>query len=188
MQSALFVPNYTHTLDNINRGTGPAVRFPCDRQGWKMLVPQRRAMSPCFHQHIQCSVGLGNIHIYILIQICVCGVASAMHSIITLYTGCVIPQHCLPAGLRFCMALASPLPSSGASPVAKHCKAPAPLWHLPRRQARRQSGCSQGKGISQACGLLPSARPQCGGKHFFSPTALRGPGGAAGRGAPSVSP
>lgn len=67
VQSASFVPNYTHTLDNINRGTGPAVRFPCDRQGWKMLVPQSRATSPCFHQHIQCNIGLGSIHIYILI-------------------------------------------------------------------------------------------------------------------------
>uniref|UniRef100_A0A663F9W4 Uncharacterized protein n=1 Tax=Aquila chrysaetos chrysaetos TaxID=223781 RepID=A0A663F9W4_AQUCH len=67
VQSASFVPNYTHTLDNINRGTGPAVRFPCDRQGWKMLVPQSRATSPCFHQHIQRNIGLGSIHIYILI-------------------------------------------------------------------------------------------------------------------------
>lgn len=66
VQSASFVPNYTDTLHKLNRGTGPAVRFPCDWQGWKMLVLQRRATSPSFHLHKQCSVDLGSIHIYIL--------------------------------------------------------------------------------------------------------------------------
>lgn len=59
------------------------------------------------------------------------------------------------------------------------------------RHADRQGGtvaCPRAKGVSQARDLLPSAGPQCGGRHFFSPTALCGPGEAASRGAPSLSP
>ena len=45
--------------------------------------------------------------------------------------------------------------------MAEHCRAPAPPRKPPRRQARRHSGYSQGKG-SHAHNLLPSAGPQCG--------------------------
>lgn len=125
------------------------MRFPCDRQGWKMLVHQRWATSPCFHQHIQCGAGLGNIHVYILIQISVCGVASAMHSIITLQMGCVTPQHPSPADHGLCTALVSPLLSVDVL-GAECCKAPALPWHWPCRRARRHHGCSHGRGIPGA--------------------------------------
>lgn len=69
-----------------------------------------------------------------------------MHSILTLYTGCVTPQHRLPAGRGRCTALASPSLSSRAfqGPSAA--------------EPRHRYGTSHADGQGEAWWLLPGHR------------------------------
>lgn len=137
-------------------------------QRWKMLVLQRGATSPGFHQHLQCSADLGSRHTHT--HWCL---GLAMHSVIPLTQGALhlSTEHGLCATLH-------PFTSLQGFPRAKSCRATASPWHH-HTNGKDMGGCSQGKGI-HAHSFLPSVGQHGFGwwKTFLQPNHLRGPEGA----------
>lgn len=141
-------------------------------QRWKMLVLQRGATSPGFHQHLQCSVDLGSRH-------------TPTHT----HTGvwgwgwlCTACSHC------HCVCYTS-APNTGSvqlcipsllSTAFPEPRAAGPQHH--HTNSKDMGGCSQGKGI-HAHSFLPSV-----GQHgfvwwktFLQPNHLCGPEEAVSR-------